>query len=584
MGAGTTAEVKFGREIGRHPLVLAVSVVTGLLSTAGSLAVPLIIRLVIEDVASGRSVSLLVAGAFVVAILAAFAQGGSSYLLARIGSWMLYRVRTMVMGHVLRLPLQQIRAEGVGTLASRITTDALMLRQVIDVGLAQVPASLALVVASLAVMLWLSWPLTLVAAVAFAIVSVIILFVFRRIRANAIEQQVTLGALAGSFTAHLSAITMIKACRAEDAMSQDLAREADHVRRVGFTGDVLQASLLPVLAGGQQVALVAVILVGTVLMARGALSVASFAAFLLYLLQLATPVVMVFTGIGRLRVGQAVKDRFNALLAVPGEATDEAGTPPATQEGDSVVFDGVSYTYPGAGAPALDGLSLHVPSRGLTTIVGPSGAGKSTTLTLIERFADPDSGSIRFLGAALRAWPLRDLRSSIVYVDQSFTLLKSSVRQNLSVQRGRDVPEAELWGVLGAVGLAEQVRALPDGLDTVIGGQVDMSGGQRQRLALARILLSDAKLVLLDEPTSQLDGLSEDRFRAVIEVLAEDRAVLVVAHRLSTVRSAEHVIMLDAGKVVDEGTHPALLERCPAYRALHESQSLATTSTTHHVG
>jgi ATP-binding cassette subfamily B protein len=579
-------EIKFGREMTRHKTTLVVSVITGLLSAAGSLTVPLVIRQVITDVATGRSISWLVVGAFLIAVAAAVAQGGSAYLLGRIGSWMTYRVRVLVMRHVLRLPVQRIKAEGSGPLVSRITADALIMRQVIDVGLAQVPASILLVVASLAAMLWLSWLLTLVAGAVFALLGVVIAVFFRKIKANALEQQISLGDLAGSFTAQLEAITTVKACRAEDLVLEDLAGEADRARRIGFTGDVLQASLLPLLAGGQQIALVAVILVGSQRMAHGELSVASFSAFLLYLLQLATPVVMVFTGIGRLRIGQAVKDRFNALLAEPreGAANAQDAVRPAAAaagpdaEADAVVFSDVSFTYASAAAPSVERVSMRVPRRGLTTLVGPSGAGKSTALALLERFVEPDSGRIDVLGTDSRSWSLRDLRASIGYVDQAFTLLKASVRRNLCIQRGEQVPDEELWRALDSVGLAEQVRALPQGLDTEIGAAADLSGGQRQRLALARVLLSDAELVVLDEPTSQLDGLNEDRFRTVIEGLARDHAVLVVAHRLSTVRSAQHVILLGRGGVVDEGPHEQLMQRCPEYRELHEAQSLVSSA------
>ncbi|MCX5421900.1 ABC transporter ATP-binding protein [Streptomyces sp. NBC_00078] len=571
-----TAEIRLLKEITRHPAALTISLLTGLLSTAGSLAVPLITRQVIADVSAGRSVNWLVIGAFAIALASAAAQGGSAYLLARIGSHMVYRIRVAVMSHILRLPVQHIKAEGAGALTSRITSDALMLRQVIDVGLAQMPASALLVAASIAAMAWLNWLLTLVSAGVFALVGIAIVFMFKWIKANAIEQQTALGSIAGRFSSHLDAITTIKASSAEDTVEEDLSREADRVRRIGLTGDVLQAAILPVLAGGQQVALLAIILVGSVQMSHGTLSVASFSAFVLYLLQLAAPVMLLFTGFGRLRIGQAVKDRFNVLLATPREqdGRQPATRLPETRDNTGIVFDKVSYGYPGTEQQAITDLSFFVPRHGLTTLVGPSGAGKSTVLSLIERFATAQQGHIYILGTDIHAWSLHDLRRNITYVDQAFTLLQASVRQNLSVQRKEPIADAELWDALGSVGLTAAVAALPEQLDTVIGAETDLSGGQRQRLALARALLSDTELVILDEPTSQLDGINEDRFRSIIEDLARTRAVLVVAHRLSTVRSARHVIMLDEGGLVKEGPHDVLLENCEPYRELHAAQTL----------
>ncbi|MFJ9543435.1 ABC transporter ATP-binding protein [Streptomyces sp. NPDC101225] len=581
-----TTEIRLLKEITRHPAALTISLLTGLLSTAGSLAVPLITRQVIADVSAGRSVNWLVVGAFVIALASAAAQGGSAYLLARIGSHMVYRIRVAVMSHILRLPVQHIKAEGAGALTSRITSDALVLRQVIDVGLAQMPASALLVAASIAAMAWLNWLLTLVSAGVFALVGIAIVVMFKWIKANAIDQQTALGGIAGLFSSHLDAITTIKASGAEDTVEDDLSREADRVRRIGLKGDVLQAAILPVLAGGQQVALLAIILVGSVQMSHGTLSVASFSAFVLYLLQLAAPVMLLFTGFGRLRIGQAVKERFNALLATPREQDDRQ---PAThlletRDNTGIVFDKVSYGYPGTGQPAVSDLSFFVPRHGLTTLVGPSGAGKSTVLSLIERFSTPQQGHIYVLGTDIRAWPLHDLRRNITYVDQAFTLLQASVRQNLSVQRKEPVADGELWEALDSVGLTAAVAALPGQLDTVIGAETDLSGGQRQRLALARALLSDTELVILDEPTSQLDGINEDRFRSIIEELARTRAVLVVAHRLSTVRSARHVIMLDEGGLVKEGPHDVLLENCEPYRELHAAQTLAPSPATRSAG
>uniref|UniRef100_A0AAU2VQT3 ABC transporter ATP-binding protein/permease n=1 Tax=Streptomyces sp. NBC_00008 TaxID=2903610 RepID=A0AAU2VQT3_9ACTN len=571
-----TTQIQLRKEITRHPAALTMSLLAGLVSSAGSLAVPLITRQVIADVSAGRSVNWLVIGAFALAVAAAVAQGGSAYLLARIGSHMVYRIRVAVMSHILRLPVQRIKSEGAGALTSRITSDALMLREVIDIGLAQMPSSALLVVASVAAMAWLNWLLTLVSAAVFALVGVAIAFVFKWVKANAIEQQTALGSIAGRFSSHLDAITTIKASSAEDTVEEDLSHEADRVRRIGLTGDILQAAMLPVLAGGQQIALLAVILVGSVQMSHGTLSVASFSAFVLYLLQLAAPVMLLFTGIGRLRIGQAVKERFNDLLATPQEqdGQDSDTHRPEPRDTTGIVFDKVSYTYPGAGQPAITDLSLFVPRHGLTTLVGPSGAGKSTVLSLIERFATPEKGRISILGTDIQAWPLSDLRGSITYVDQAFTLLRASVRQNLSVQHKQPIADSELWEALESVGLTAAVRAFPDQLDTVIGAETDLSGGQRQRIALARALLSDTDLVILDEPTSQLDGMNEDRFRSIIEDLAHTRAVLVVAHRLSTVRSAKHVIMLDAGGLVDEGAHHVLLDTCPPYRELHMAQAL----------
>ncbi|MFJ8475541.1 ATP-binding cassette domain-containing protein [Kitasatospora sp. NPDC094011] len=212
---------------------------------------------------------------------------------------------------------------------------------------------------------------------------------------------------------------------------------------------------------------------------------------------------------------------------------------------------------------------------GLTALVGASGAGKSTVLALTGRFIDPSAGTVEVLGHELAAWPLDALRTKVAYVDQEFTLLEATVRENLQLGRTTPADDGELTAVLEAVGLAQDVAALPEGLDTPLGREINLSGGQRQRMALARVLLSEADIVLLDEPTSQLDGLNEQRFRALVDDLAMTRAVIVVAHRLSTVQHADHIVVMGAGHVVDAADHATLVDRCPGYRELVAAQAMS---------
>ncbi|NUS53349.1 MAG: ABC transporter ATP-binding protein, partial [Streptomycetaceae bacterium] len=282
------------------------------------------------------------------------------------------------------------------------------------------------------------------------------------------------------------------------------------------------------------------------------------------------------TGCGRLQAGFAARDRCNDVLLMSPEADpDDADrpVPPPLPDAPDVEFHSVSYTHAGATEAALRDVSLTVERTGLTAIVGPSGAGKTTTLALVDRFLRPASGSVEVLGHDVRDWPLDALRARIAYVDQAFTLLEATARENLQLGRARPARDTELAAALAVVGLADDIARLPQGLDTLLGRESDLTGGQRQRMALARALLSDADIVLLDEPTSQLDGINEQRFRTIVEDLALTRAVIVVAHRLSTVRHADHVIVMNAGAVVDAGNHTALVARCTPYRELVTSQA-----------
>ncbi len=586
-GSTTTLDGSPVQLLHGYRLALVSAVCLAGISTVAMLAVPLIVKTIVTAFATHGPITGPIALMIGAALLAAITSAFSSYLLSWFGERALLRLRSRAIEHTLRLPLSTVRGHGSGALVTRITSDTVLFRAVLDVGVVQLPLAGLTVVFTLIVMALLSWPLLLVTIASFALSIFVITVVLRRVRPNVLAQQEAMAGLAQRFTAQLAALATIKSYRAERLAADGLTADAAQLTKTSLGGARLQALISPVMNLGQQIALVSVIIGGGALIADGRLSTASFAAFLLYLLQLVSPVTMAALGIGRLQAGFAARTRLRDLLALPVErdtrAAPEAGTglagdTPGTAElgsapetGDAIMFRDVVFSY--TGRPDLAGLSFRVPRTGLTAMVGPSGAGKSTALALVERFAWPDSGSIHVFGREVRSWPLAELRRRIAYVDQQFTLLEGTVRENLRLGRPEPVTDADLFGALTSVGLAETIRALPEGLDTVLGRDHDLSGGQRQRLALARALLSDADLVLLDEPTSQLDGLNEDRFRIIVDSLAAHRAVLVVAHRLSTVLHADHVVLVSAGRMVDSGAHAELLDRCSPYRDLVSAQT-----------
>ncbi|MEU2856463.1 ABC transporter ATP-binding protein [Streptomyces syringium] len=566
--------IRIRRELAAHPWQLAGAMLLALVATSAALAVPLLVKEIITDFATHQSMYTPVLWMCTAAVIGASAQALSGFLIARIGEHMIYRLRSRIMEHTLRLPMATVRTHGTGNLTARITSDALLLRQVVDVG-TQLPLAALTVAFTLVVMVWIDWVLTLVTVASLAIVTVVISLVLRRVKANVTHQQGAIGQIAQKFTSNLEALTTIKAYRAEALAARALDTDANDLRSVSLKGARLETLIPAVTALGNQFAMIAVILTGGARLAAGDLQIAEFAAFLLYLLQTIPPATALTSGFGRLQVGLAARARCNELLALPLEATSSPAThaPKPLPGAPAVTFDRVAYTHAGATTPALKDTSFTAARVGLTAIVGPSGAGKTTTLSLIDRFVHPSNGRIAVLGHDADDWPLEALRSRIAYVDQSFTLLEATARENLQLGRTTEATHSELNAALDAVGLTEDIAALPQGLDTPLGREINLSGGQRQRMALARALLSDAEIVLLDEPTSQLDGINEQRFRHAIDDLAATRAVLVVAHRLSTVQHAQHVIMMGAGGVIDAADHPTLMARCPAYRELVATQA-----------
>lgn len=552
-----------------HPGQVTVAVVLALLAAATSLLNPLVVRDLVAALGDGSSlvVPLVVLAALVLG--GAACSAWSSFMLGRVGELGIRRLRTSIAAHILRMPLTSIRAAGTGELVARVTNDAAHLRSVIDVGVTTLPVSVVVVAVSLVVMGLLDWILLLVVIGTFVLAGTAIAVFVRGVRRGATGQQVAVGRLAATLTSALGSVATVKAYRAEDRAVDAVDADAGAAARASISADRSQACILPFMGLGQQIAIIGVIAGSGARLASGSLSAPDFVAFLMYLFQLIAPLTVLASGVARVQVGLSALGRIWQVFSLSQEDRGATSEPSAVRSFDPVPvlsLRGVDASYDGQ--QVLTGVDLDVAPRGMTALVGPSGAGKTTVLALAERFLAPTSGAVLLHGHDVTQWPLASVRRRIALVDQQCTLLEDTVRVNLCLGRDRPVGEDEVWSALDDVGMRGVVEQLPDGLDTVVGGAVDLSGGQRQRLALGRALLSDADLLLLDEPTSQLDGLNERRLVGVLDRLARDRAVLVVAHRLSTVRDAQHIVVLDDGRTVGAGSHATLMSTCPEYSLL----------------
>lgn len=564
--------LRIGKDLLRGDrLLLALAAFLSLASAAASLAVPWLAMDVTHALTRREAVTQPAVGMSVAVLGAAGLQALSGWLLAGVGERAVLRLRRRVVGHLLRLPVRAVRDEGTGSLTSRVTSDAALVRLLIETGLVHLPVALIATVATLAAMVVIDPVLTLTAVSALGLAGTCIALMTTRMKHLAAAQQRALGQLAQSLTAHLTALVTVKACRYEREAERKLGHAADAVRSACLPTSRLQCLIGPVVSLSQQVAVLTVALAAGQRITQGELSLATFSGFFLFLLHLTSPLTVAALGLGHLQMGRIAQSRFHYLLTLPAEPGEDI-TAPLTlsrvgSELQAVTFRNVTFRLP-HGRAVLDHASFHIPATGLTALVGASGAGKTTVLTLINRLAQADHGEIRVLGKSVSDWHLGELRRRVTYVDQQSTLIEGTVRENLCLGLEKPPDDEELLEELEKVGLHQTVLRLPEALDTSLGRLQDVSGGQRQRLALARALLTDSDIVLLDEPNSHLDGISDRLVNRAVDDLAATRCVVVASHRMSTVRRARHIILLTEDGTAVSGSHEDLLARSSHYREL----------------
>lgn len=569
-----------------HKAAISGALVLGLLGAVAALAQPLLVGEVLEAVRSGGSVANPATLLVILFVADAVFSGFQGYLMGKTGEGIVLGVRRTLVGRLLRMGVPQHDRRRTGDLLSRVGTDTTLLKTALSQSLSNVLVGTVVFVGAIVLMAIIDPVLLVAALLCVAVATAIVLVVATRIRIATEEAQQSVGALSSALERTLRAIRTVKISRAEEREEEAISGEAVSAYRAGVRVAGYEALVGPATNVALQGSFVLVLGLGGARLATGAISLGELVSFLLYLLYLVGPLVAVFVSFTEIQQGLAAVTRIREILAVSAEATEhpvEHRTQAERGRGgceEAAIrapytpvarFERVSFGY----APerlVLEDLSFEIEGPGLTALVGPSGAGKSTVLALLERFYEPDAGTVELEGTDVRNLPLDELRRRVTYVEQDSPVMAGSVRENLLYAK----PEAtkqELEKIIDLVNLRPFVERLPEELDTEVGdGGVLLSGGERQRIAVGRMLLAEPRLLLLDEVTSQLDAQNERALRETISALAKRYAVVAVAHRLSTVKDAEKIILLEAGRVKATGTHQGLLKVDPLYRDLVHSQ------------
>ncbi|KOG09395.1 ABC transporter ATP-binding protein [Streptomyces viridochromogenes] len=551
----------------------ALSLVTG----ATGLLLPLVARELIDDLSHDRAITgaLLIMSGLVVANAALGALG--SYVLRRTAESVVLGARRALSSYLLRLRITAVDRSEPGDLMARITSDTTLLREVTTDSLVGLGTGGLTLVATVAMMGLVDPVLLLVTLGVILAAGTILGVIVPRINRASRQAQDAVGVMGASLERILGALRTVKASGAEHREERTLHEAAEESWRQSVRAAKWSAAAGNTAGLAMQIAFITVLAVGGARVATGAIDVGTLVAFLLYVFYLMSPIQQVVGAITQYQTGSAALARIQEALRLPAEpAAAPAPLPAAGAEPAALAFEDVRFRYADDLPYVHHGVTFAVPAQGMTAFVGPSGAGKTTVFSLIERFYDPEAGSITLDGRDLTDWELPRLRSAIGYVEQDAPVLSGSLRDNLLLGNP-DADDAALTRVLKTTRLDGLVARLPGGLDTLVGHRgTKLSGGERQRVAIARALLRRPRLLLLDEATSQLDAVNEAALRDTVADVARTTTVLVVAHRLSTVTMADRIVVMDAGRVRAVGTHRELVASDPLYAELAATQFLAT--------
>ena len=504
-----------------------------------------------------------------------FIRGLSSFLstfaLESVAARLVQDLRRHMFDRLMRIPAPAYDNVASGTLISKVTFDA---QQVADAATHAVTAMVRDSVAAIGLlgwMLWLDWKLTFIAlATAPAVIAVVVYF-SRRLRRMSHGLQRTMGDVTHVLQEGIEGHKVVKVFSGQAYETRRFADAANRARRFQVKFASAAAATAPIAQMITAFALAIILLLSAWRFESGAITISDFVSFFTAMALLFSPLKRLTSVNATVQKGIAAATSVFALIDSPVEA--DTGSVRIPRARGRLELDAITFRYHPEGRPVLDSVSITIEPGETVALVGPSGSGKTTIAGLIPRFHDPGIGQVRLDGIDLRDLALESLRANVALVSQDIVLFDDTVAANIAYGATAGAPREAITAAARTAHALEFIDAMPHGLDTLIGERgVKLSGGQRQRLAIARAVLKDAPVLILDEATSSLDSESERHIQEAVETLRAGRTTLVIAHRLSTIEGADRIIVMDRGRVVDTGTHAELLERNGLYAGLHRFQ------------
>ena len=507
----------------------------------------------------------------VIAIFGALSSYFEKYLTSSVGQWVMHDLRRVLYSHIQKLSLSYHDQKRTGDLISRVTSDIDAVQNLISNVLLGILVNVLTLVGMVAVMFYLNWTFTLIALAVAPGLFLVVYYFTRRIKKASRDMRRKEGEVVSVLEEVLSSIRVVKAFAREDYEQKRFEQGSRESVEAALQARNVKAKLPPIVEIIVACGTCLVLWYGARLVLSGGLTSGELLVFLLYLGKMYKPMRELSKMTDTISKASIGWERIREVLENEMQVRDMPGAKQAPRFKGKIEFDHVAFSYSET-QPILKDLSLKIEPGQLAALVGPTGAGKTTIVSLLPRFYDATAGEIRIDGQDVRRFKQKSVREQISFVLQESLLFRAPVWQNIAYGK----PEATREEIIRAAKLAhadEFITAMPEGYDTMIGERgVTLSGGQRQRITIARAVIRNAPILILDEPSAGLDAASEKLVFDALGHLMEGRTSIVIAHRLATVLRADVIFVIEAGQVVEQGTHQELLENGGLYSRLYELQ------------